>query len=108
MTSLINHEQRKAIVEKYDKIYLFPILLKCHYHLHLLAEFERSVVDQRVEDDNNLDIFEMTTSTIDLTMKLINKELLIFNCYQVDIKDFKCPLQWWEKHKSVSYNWCWC
>ncbi len=75
--------------------------------MHLLAEFE-SVVDQWVEEDNNLDIFEMTTNTIDLTMELFNKELLIFKCYQVDIKDFICPIQWWKKHESVSYNWCWC
>jgi hypothetical protein len=67
--------------------------------LHLLAEFEKSVVDQRVEEYSNFDIFEMTTSTIDLTMELFNKELLIFKCYLVDIKDFICPIQWWEKHE---------
>jgi hypothetical protein len=26
VNSLINHEQRKAIVEKYDRIFLFPML----------------------------------------------------------------------------------
>jgi hypothetical protein len=57
----------KAIIEEYDKKSLFPMLLKCHYHLHLLAEFERGVVDQRVEEDNNLDIFEMIVNTSELT-----------------------------------------
>jgi hypothetical protein len=108
VTSLINHEQTNAIVENMINFFLFPMLFKCHYHLHHLAEFERNVVDQRVEEDNNLDIFEMTTNTIDLTMELINKELLILKCYQVGIKDFKCPLQWWAKHETVFYDWCWC
>jgi hypothetical protein len=34
VSSLIGHEQGKAIVEKYDKKYLFPMFLKCYYHLH--------------------------------------------------------------------------
>jgi hypothetical protein len=41
----IGHEQGKAIVEEYDKKSLFPMLLKCHYHLHPLVESERGVVD---------------------------------------------------------------
>jgi hypothetical protein len=62
--------------------------------LHLLVESERGIVDQRFEKDNNLNIFEMTTSKSEQTTKLINKELLIFNCYEVDVKDIKCPFQW--------------
>jgi hypothetical protein len=31
----------------------------------------------------------------------MNRKLLIFKCYQVDVKDIKCPLQWWEKHESM-------
>ncbi len=57
------------------------MLLKCYYHLHLLVEFEKGVVDQRVEEDRSLDILEMTTSTSELTRKLVNKELLIFRRY---------------------------
>jgi len=34
VSSLIGHEQGKAIVEKYDKKSLFPMFLKCYYHLH--------------------------------------------------------------------------
>jgi hypothetical protein len=72
----------------------FLILLKCYYHLH---QFERDVVDQRVKEDRSLDIFEMTTSTSEPLKELVNRELLIFKHYQVDVKDIKCPLQWWEK-----------
>jgi hypothetical protein len=61
--------------------------------LHHFTEFERDVVDQRFEKDNSLDIFEMTTNTSEPLMELINKELLIFKCYQMDVKNIKCPLQ---------------
>ncbi len=64
MSSLIGHEQGKAIVEEYDK----------------------GVVDQRVEKDKNLDNFEMTISTNEPTTELVNKELLIFKHYQMNIK----------------------
>jgi hypothetical protein len=43
LSSFIGHEQKKSIVEKYDKKSLFPILLKWHYHLHPLAKFERGI-----------------------------------------------------------------
>jgi serine phosphatase RsbU (regulator of sigma subunit) len=57
-----------------------------------LAEFERGIVGKRVEEDRNLDIFEMTNNRSEPTMKLIIKELLTFMHYQRDIKDMKCPL----------------
>jgi hypothetical protein len=69
--------------------------------LHPLVEFERGVVDQKVEEDMSLDIFEMTTNTSEPSMKLINKEPLIFKRYQVNVKNIKCPMQWWEKHESM-------
>jgi hypothetical protein len=108
VSSLIDHEEGKAIVEKYDNFFLFPMLLECYYHLHLLVEFERGVVDQRVEEDKSLDIFDMIANTSELITKLVNRELLIFKCYQVDVKDIKCPLQWWEKMKTCFYNWFLC
>ncbi len=81
---------------------MFPILLKCHYYLHPLAESKRDNVDQRVEKDNYLDIFEMiAVNTSELTKKLNNRKLFIFTYYQMDVKDIKCPLQWWEKHESM-------
>jgi hypothetical protein len=79
--SLIGHEQGKAIVEEYHKKSLFFMLLKCYYYLHVLVEFERGVIDQRVEKDMNLDIFEMTTNTSELTMDLVNRKLLILRHY---------------------------
>jgi len=43
------------------------------------------VVDQRVEKNKSLDIFEMTANTSEPTTKLINRDLLIFKRYQVDV-----------------------
>jgi hypothetical protein len=75
--------------------------MKCYYHLHPLVESQRGVVNERVEEDRSLDIFEMITNTSEPTTKLVNRKLLIFRCYQVDVKNIKCPLQWWEKHESM-------
>jgi hypothetical protein len=101
LSSFIGYEQGKTIVEKYEQKLLFPMLLKCHYNLHPLAKSRRGIVDQGVEKDNNLDIFEVITNASELVLELINKKLLIFKCYQVDVKDFKYPLQWWEKHENM-------
>jgi hypothetical protein len=49
VSSLIGHEQGKAIVEKYDKKSLFLMFSKCYYHLHPLVEPERGVVEQRLK-----------------------------------------------------------
>jgi len=91
--SLIGREQSKEKFEKYDKIKNKKfMLIKCSHHLHLLVEFEKCVVDQRVKEDMSLDIFEIIVRTSELAIKLVNKELLIFRCYQVNVKNIKCPL----------------
>jgi hypothetical protein len=76
------------------------MFLKCYYHLHPLVESKEGVVDQRVEEDNNLNIFEMIINTSEPTTELINTELLILRHYQMDVKNIKFPLQWWEKMKA--------
>jgi hypothetical protein len=75
--SLIGREQGKAIVEEYYRNFLFLMVFKCLYHLHPLAKSKRGVVDQRVKEDNSLDIltndiFEIA-NTSEITMELINK-----------------------------------
>ncbi len=72
VSSLIGHEQGKALVKEYDKKPLFPMFLKYYYHLHPLVESKRDVVEQRVQEDRSLDIFEMTTSTSELVTELEN------------------------------------
>jgi hypothetical protein len=36
-SSFIGCQQSKVIVEEYDKKSLFPLFLKCYYHLHSLV-----------------------------------------------------------------------
>jgi hypothetical protein len=43
----------------------------------------------------------MTSNTSEPATELVNIEVLIFRHYQVDVKDMKCPLHWWEKHESM-------
>jgi hypothetical protein len=31
----------------------------------------------------------------------VKKELLVFWHYLVDVKEIKCPFQWWEKHENM-------
>jgi hypothetical protein len=45
MSSLISREQGQAIVEEYDKRFLFSMLFKCHYQLHPFAKSKRGVID---------------------------------------------------------------
>jgi len=51
--------------------------------------------------DCSLDIFEQIISTSELVEKLVKRELLIFRKYQLDVKDIKCLLQWWQKHETM-------
>jgi hypothetical protein len=55
--------------------------MKCYYHLHPSIEFDNEFVDQRVDDDNNLDIFQMTLENTKLTKELVKRTLLIFQQY---------------------------
>jgi hypothetical protein len=52
------------------------MLLKCHHHLHFISR--NAIVDKCVDEDYNLDIFEMTTNTNEPVKGLVNKEFLIF------------------------------
>jgi hypothetical protein len=77
-----------------EKPYI-QMLLKCNHHLHPL--FENVNVDQHVDENCSLDIFEMTTNTNKLVKELVTIKLLIFIRFQAYAKDIKCQFQWWEK-----------
>ncbi len=40
MSFFIGHDQGVAIVEQYDTMSLYLMLMKCYYHLHALIEFD--------------------------------------------------------------------
>jgi hypothetical protein len=69
------------------------MLFKCNDHLHPLVEYERGVVDQRIEEDNNLHIFKKIANTIGPSMKVINRELLILS-----------TIKWMSKTSNVHFN----
>jgi hypothetical protein len=68
------------------------MFLKCDYHLDPLAESKRGIVDQIVGEDNSLDIFERIANISEPPLELISRELFVFNDYQMDVKNIKCPL----------------
>ncbi len=43
------------------------MFLNCHYHLHPLATTKRGIVDQGVEKDKILNIFELIANTSEPT-----------------------------------------
>ncbi len=99
--SFVGREQDISIIEKYDQKFLQPMLLKCYHHLHLVVDCDVEFTKHRSYEDNNLDILEMTSSTTKLVIELVNRELLIFRKFQVDLKEIKCLLQWWQKHETM-------
>jgi len=79
---LIGCEQTVVIVKES----LYPILSKCDHTLHPLVEFESGFANQRSGWDYNSDIFKMIINTSESMKKVVNKELLIFKQYQVDVR----------------------
>jgi hypothetical protein len=67
-----------VIAEKYYRRSLLPILLRSYRHLHPFSQVESSF-DERIDENNNLDVFEMVEITIKFAKKLDNLELLIFS-----------------------------
>ncbi len=91
--SFIGREQSVVIIEAYDKKSLYLMLLKCRHHLHPLVETESSFANIGVVEDSSLDIYFEQNYNISEPMKeLMNRKLLIFRRYQVDVKEIKCVL----------------
>jgi hypothetical protein len=102
VSSFVGREQGVILVEEYERKSLCLILVKCHEHLHPLVRLNRNYANQNIfEQDYNLDIFEQIASKIELIEKLVKRELLVFRRYQLDVKDIKCHLQWWQKHEAM-------
>ncbi len=58
MYFLIDHEESVNLVVEYDEQFLYNRLLKCHHYLHPMEKFEIGCVEQVVDEDFHLDIFE--------------------------------------------------
>jgi hypothetical protein len=58
VSSFVGREQGVAFVEEYDRKSLYPMLVKCHEHLHPLVRLNRNCANQNIfEQDYSLDIF---------------------------------------------------
>jgi hypothetical protein len=58
VSSFVGREQGVLFVEEYDRKSLYPMLVKCHEHLHPLVRLNRNCANQDIfEQDCNLDIF---------------------------------------------------
>ncbi len=84
----------KSSCIKYNLVYFFAFV-------NLLVKFETNIVNQGVDENISLDIFEMTISISEPRKEFVNINLLIFKQYQVDVKNIKCHFQWRQKHKTM-------
>jgi hypothetical protein len=69
----IGRDQGVVVVEQYDTMSLYLMVMKCYYNLHPSIEFDNGFADHKVEDDNNLNIFQMIVGSIEITKKLVKK-----------------------------------
>jgi len=77
------------------------MLLKCYHNLHPTAKSKVGCVDQKIDENFNLDFFNKPLTQVNQQKNLSLKKLLIFKHYQIDPKEIKCPFQWWGKHEAM-------
>ncbi len=58
------------------------MFFKCHHWFYPLVKFEITILDPRVDENCNMNIFETTINIIELIREFVNMELLIFKWYQ--------------------------
>jgi hypothetical protein len=59
ISSFVGKEQGVVLVEEFDRKSLYPMLVKCHEHLHPLVRSKTNSIDENIFDhDCNLHIFE--------------------------------------------------
>jgi hypothetical protein len=68
--------------------------MKCYYHFYPSIESNNDFANYRVDDDNSLDIFQITRGNTEPTKDLVQRKLLVFQHYQMDVKEINGPLQW--------------
>jgi hypothetical protein len=71
-------------MEKYDQRSLFPMVLSRYHILHPMAEFG-PVANMQTNEKNSLDIFEMSISINEPIKDVVNKKLMMFKRFQVDV-----------------------
>ncbi len=87
-------------MEKCDMKVLYPMLVKSYNHLHLVEDVAYGSINQDVDQDCGLDIFQTIGNNIKTTKEIVTRELLDFKRFHVDVKDIKNPFQQCKKHES--------
>jgi hypothetical protein len=59
------------------------------------------VANMQTNEESSLDILDMYVGTNEGTKEVVNKELLMFRRFQMDVEEIKCSLKWWVKHESL-------
>jgi hypothetical protein len=70
-------------------------------YLHPLIKSNNGFVNQKMDDDNKLCIFQMIAGSTELAKEPVKRELLVFCYYQVDVKEIKCSFRRWDKHETM-------
>jgi hypothetical protein len=100
VSSLINRKQVVSIVEEYDQWSLFPMFLKCYHIFHPMAKFWH-VANMQTNEKNSLNILKCLLETMNQQRRWWTKNCWCLEGFKVDVKDIKCPLEWWAKHESL-------
>ncbi len=66
-----------------DRLSLYPMFMKCYYHLHPMTKSEIGFAKQTIDENSNLNNFEQIVNTSELVKILVTKELFIFLVYQI-------------------------
>jgi hypothetical protein len=66
------------------------MLLKSYHHLYPLFKVQSSIA-YKIDEDKNLNNFEIVADTNKLTRKFVNKELLIFHNIKWIEKKYQMP-----------------
>jgi hypothetical protein len=73
VSSFIEFEIDWLLMKNMIKKSLYHMFLKCHHHLHLLVDFESGLANKEIDEDYNLNFFEMIVRTSELTKENVDK-----------------------------------
>jgi hypothetical protein len=97
ISSSLVMSKKRPLLSNMIKISLCPMLLKRYHHLHTLVKFECDIPNQFKELMKNITYISLKWQPM---KEFTNREFLIF----MNAKYIKCPLQWWEKHKTMFHT----
>jgi hypothetical protein len=100
ISSFVGQEEGAIIVDKYDRRTLYHMFLKCYHNFHPMIE-SIECVNQIVDENCSMDLFQQIASTSKPAKEHVTKELLIFKRYQMDPKNIRYHLQWWRKYEAM-------